>query len=478
MRFPVFVGPSYQAQSLNVDAQACVNWFPEFHPLGTGKEKEIASLVPTPGLNLLLTLDTSPTRGAWAASNGTLFWVAGNKLYSISSAWSETELGTLNSSTGPVSMADNGTYLVIVDGTDGYTWNMDTSTFAEITDEHFSSSDQVTYQDGYFIFNKSGTGQFFISGLNDVTFDGLDISSAEGNPDNVVGVIANNQNLFVFGKKTTEVFYNSGDADFPFVRIQGAVIDVGCSAAFSIQKILGELFWLGGDDTGSGIIYKMSGYQPVRISTPAIESIIRAIDQSTISNTTAWVYQQGGHAFYAINLPGVSSTWVFDVSTNLWHERKYQTLFGADRHRAQCHANAYGKNIVGDYEDGKVYFLDQTKYTDNGTSIIRQRSAPHFSDGLARIFHNSFQLDMETGVGLDGTGQGTNPQAILQWSDDGGHTWSDERWADIGAIGKKKTRVIWRRLGSARDRVYRVTIADPIKAVLIGAEIGVEKGAA
>lgn len=478
MRFPGFIGPSYVSQSVNVDCQRCVNLYPEMNDLGTGKGGEVASLVSTPGLRLLLTLTDGPVRGLHTASNGQLFAVAANKLYRISSAWVATELGSLNTSSGPVSMADNGEHVVVVDGTDGYVWTIDSSSYAEITDPDFPGANQVTYQDGYFIFNSPGTGQFFISSINGVDFDGLDIATAESSPDELVGHVSSNQNLYLFGTQSTEVFYNSGDADFPFSRIQGAVMGVGCAARFSIARLQGSLYWIGQDDGGRGIVYRAQGYQAQRISTPAVESVIRGISASDLSSARAWTYQQGGHLFYCLNLPGAMSTWVFDASTNLWHERTYLNLWGQERHRADCHTVAHGENVVGDYESGKIYALDPDKYTDDGTAIVRTRAAPHLSKGLVRLFHNLFQLDMETGVGLDGTGQGTDPKAILQWSDDGGHTWSNERWASIGAIGKKASRVIWRRLGSSRDRVYRVIISDPIKVVLIGAEIGFEEGAA
>jgi hypothetical protein len=475
MRFPGFIGPSYTLQSPNVDCQRCVNLFPEINALGTGKEREVAALVPTQGKRLKLTLPNSPVRDIFTTSTGGVYAVGGNKLYSISSSWVATELGTLNTSTGAVSMADNGTYLVLVDGVNGYTWNMSTNTFATITDPNFYPADRVEYLDGYFIFNKTGTGQFFISALNGVTFDALDIATAEGSPDVLVGHIVANQQLYLFGAQSTEVFYDSGAVDFPFARIQGAVNDVGCYAAHSIRKILNRIYFLGGDDTGFGVVYRMNGYQSERISTPAIESQIRTLDADTLADSRAWVYQQGGHAFYCLNLPGSDTTWVYDVTTSMWHERVYSGLWGLERDRADCHAVAYGMNIVGDYDNGKIYALDPDYYSDDGNAIPKIRAAPHMSQSLKVVRHNSFQLDMEVGTGLT-SGQGLNPQAILQWSDDGGHTWSDERWASIGKIGETKVRVVWRRLGSSRDRVYRVIVSDPVKTVLIGAEVDVEGG--
>lgn len=479
MRFTGFIGPSYTLQSVNVDCQRSVNLFPEVNALGTGKEKETASLVPTPGLRLLLTLGAGPTRACWTASNGELFWVAGNKFYRISSSWVATELGTLNSSTGPVSMADNGIDVFIVDGANGYTWTIGSSTFAVVADPNFYPADQVTFQDGYFIFNKKDSTQFFYSELNAITFDPLDVQSAESSPDNLVAVRSANQNVFLFGSRSIEVFYNSGDADNVFSRIQGAVVDVGCTAPFTIQKLIGSLYWIGGDANGTGMVYRMNGYQPQVISTPAIESVIRNLTADQIAAATAFSYQQGGHLFYCLNLPGTNSTWCFDASTNFWHERTYTNLWSLERHRAECHAVAHGESVVGDYQNGNIYALDPEKYTDNGIPIARIRTAPHLTKNLKFMQHKAFQLDMETGVGLDGAdalGNSANPRASIRWSDDGGHSWSNEYFAEIGKIGKFKTRVKWRRLGQARDRVYEVRITDPVKVVLIGADLEVEEG--
>lgn len=455
-----------------------MNLYPEMNDLGTGKEREVASLIGTPGLRLLVTLGTSPVRGLHTASNGELYAVAGAKLYQISSAWVATELGTLSTSSGAVSIADNGLHVIVVDGAYGYTWTMASDTFAAISDPDFLGADTVTYQDGYFILNRPDTGQFYLSELNAITFDALDIATAEAKPDTLVGVISSNLNVYLFGTQTTEVYYNSGDADFPFSRIQGAVIDVGCAAAHSIAKVQGSLYWIGQDAGGRGIVYRTEGYQAKRISTPAIESVIRGVSTTDLADARAWTYQQGGHQFYCLNLPGVDATWCFDASTGLWHERTYRGSWGQERHRADCHTVAHGENVVGDYETGALYALDPDTYTDNSTAIVRQRTAPHITKELRRVAHLWFELDMEAGVGLSGSGQGTDPVAVLEWSDDGGHTWSNEHEADIGAIGEYKARVRWRRLGSARQRTYRVTISDPVKVVLIGADLGMDEGVA
>lgn len=474
-RFVGFIGPSYESRSKNVDAQRCINLYPELNELGTGKEKEVASLIWTPGLSSLCTVGDGPIRGAYTASNGELFVVSGSKCYQVSNGWAATELGTLNTATGLVSMADNGTTLVIVDGSFGYTVTFSSDAFAQILDGDFQPASQVFFLDGYFLFIKTNSKDFFISGINAVTFDALDFATVEGTPDNLVGGIVDHRDIYLFKEASTEIYYNSGDADFPFARAQNAFIEVGCAAKFSIAKMNHAVFWLGKDDKGSGVVYRAQGYQPQKISTHAVEAAIQGY--SEISDAVAYTYQENGHYFYVLNFPTADTTWVFDASTNLWHERMYLNDGVFERHRANLHTIAHSKRVVADYENGSLYEMSSDFFDDDGVEIVAQRVAPHYSSDGQRIRHNSFELDFETGVGLNGTAQGSDPKVVLTWSDDHGHTWSNEKWASMGKIGARLTRAIWRRLGMSRDRVYKVTITDPIKRVIIGANIDVEKGA-
>lgn len=475
MRFTGFIGPSYRLASVTADCQRTINLFPEVNETGTGKEGEVATLRATPGLRTLLTLPASPYRGSYTASDGTLYAVGGNKFYRISSSWVATELGTLNTTEGRVSIADNGIHVVVVDGSYGYAWTIASSTFAQITDPDFPGANQVTYQDGYFIFNHPGTGQFLISGLNSVAFDALDFATAEGSPDTLTGLISDGERLYLFGTITTEIFYDSGNADFPFERIQGAMIKVGCDARFTIAELDGAIYWLGRTKDGRGTVYRSQSQQAQRVSTHAIEAVIAGLGD--LSTASAWTYTEAGHSYYCLNLPGAESTWVFDASTNLWHERAYLNLGQYERHRAEGHSFAYNTHVVGDYANGKIYALENATRTDAGSPIARGRVAPHISKGSTLLRHNRFELDMETGVGIDGSGQGSDPVALLRWSNDKGRTWSNWKEASIGKIGETKKRVRWNRLGMARDRVYEVRITDPVAATLLGAEVDVEEGA-
>jgi hypothetical protein len=480
MRFPGFIGPSYTLRTLNVDCQRTVNLYPEINELGNGKEKEVASLISTPGLRLAKSVGTGPIRLIHCDPALRVFVVSGATIYQFTQAegtWTATSIGTLDTSTGIVKAASSDIHTVFVDGQENYAYVNGTSTFSSYTTLGYSgvpTATHVDFIDGYYIFNEYGTNKFYTSDLNDLTVGALEFASAEGNPDEIMGLIALNRDLILFNSKTTEIYADNGNPDFPFQRISGGFIEQGCMARFSIAKIAGAVLWLGRDETGNGSVFMAKGMAPQRVSTHAVESAIQSYGD--ISTAVAFAYQASGHHFYVLNF--TQATWVYDVSTQMWHERAYTNNGSLERHRANVHAFIpdLAIHLVGDYEDGNVYQLDDSYYSDNGDAITRLRASPHVSSNGTWVWCNSFQLDMETGVGVDGNGQGIDPQAMFQFSDDGGHTWSTEEWTAIGARGDRRARVIWRRLGKFRDRVFRVMITDPVKVTLIGAELDVEKG--
>lgn len=465
--FP-FVGQSHEARSKSFDAQRCINLYPEVSQ--SGSSKYVSALIGTPGLSLWATAGSGPVRGMIPVSAQFSLVASGGKVYRVSSAGEVLELGNIDYGSGPVSMSSNGNVVMMVTGGGGYVISLSDWSVSQIMDEDFHGADRVDFIDGYFVFNWPGTGKFQLSSLYDTTIDGLDFATAEGSPDLLVSLIVDHRELWLFGEKTSEVWFNSGDSSFPFSRIQGAFIEHGCAAKHSTCKMDNSVFWIGSDDKGSGIVLRAQGYVPQRISTHAVEYAIGKMER--IDDAVGWTYQQDGHSFYVLTFPSASSTWCYDASTNMWHERAWLNpetgVMGA--HRGACHMVMGRNNIVGDRENGNLYRLDLETYSDNGDQIPKIRVCPHLVNDTKRGLVSAFQVDMETGVGLS-EGQGSDPQAMLQWSDDGGFTWSSEMWASIGKIGERKARVRWRRLGKSRDRVFKVTITDPIKVVIVGASI-------
>lgn len=470
--FP-FVGPSYAARSKNFDAQRCVNLFPVLQESGTSKS--VAALYGTPGLLLWTTLSGVSVRGMLQFSPSIGVIVCGTNVYRVSTTGAATLIGTVAAG-GRVSMASNGSIIMVVTGSiDGYFIDPVLGVVTPIVDVDFYGSNTVSFLDGYFVFNKLNTGQFQITQIYGTAIDALDFATAEGAPDNLLSLIVDHREVWLFGETSTEVFYNSGNADFPIERIQGAFLEHGIAAAYSVAKMDNSVFWLSSDERGKGVVYRAIGYDPQRVSTHALEYAIAQMD--VISDAFAYSYQQEGHSFYVLTFPTAGQTWVFNAASGLWHELAWRNPVdnSLTRHRSNCQMQFAGKTLVGDFANGNVYVLDMETYTDNGDPIARIRACPHISSDYKWQFFSQLQIDMQTGVGLP-NGQGSDPQAMLQWSDDGGYVYGTEHWASIGRIGERKTRVRWRRLGRSRDRVFMLTITDPIPVVIIGASVNYTVG--
>lgn len=383
---------------------------------------------------------------------GTLYAGTSEALYVIDQwgDWTHINNVTLN---GRVSVADNGRTMVFVDGHRGYAYSPEDG-FWELGGSGWYPADTVTYQDGYFIFNRAGTGQFFISLLFSTDFNALDFATAMGAPDDTVAVQSSHRELWVFGTKTIEVWYNSGNPDFPFERMQGTFATKGLGAKHSVALMDNSILWLGDD----GIVYRANGYVPQRISTFSVEW---AIAHGRRDDAFAYVYGESGHTFYVLTFPEQGQTWVYDAATRLWHERSH---YEWGRHHSNCHATCYGKELVGDFQNGMIYQMDNYAYKDWTDPIRRVAISPPITNRRKRAFMRAMEIHMEAGANI-----GENPQARLQWSNDGGQTWSEGHWSPLGKLGQYLARVRWNRLGSFRERCFKLVITEPIPIAIIKA---------
>lgn len=459
-----------------------VNLFPEIIPEGG---TEPGFLNRAPGLNFLQTVGTGPIRGLWAhQTNGSDFYVvSGTEVYKLTGLTSTpTKIGNV-SGTGPVSIADNGAVIFFACNGPSYTYYEPTNEFNQITDPNFPGAVTVAYLDTQFIFNEPNSQRIWsVDTINPangdyiypLVFNSLFFASADGSPDGVQAVNVDHRQLWVFGTDSTEVWYNAGLSNFPLAPVQGAFNEIGCVAPYTVAKLDNTLFWLGTDARGQGIVYKANGYGAARMSTHAIEYAIA--QYGNISDALAYTYQQEGHAFYVLIFPTANATWVYDVATQAWHERAGFVNGAFTRHRSNCQCNFGGNIIVGDFENGNIYTFDLSVYADNGQPqkwLRSWRALPTGQNNLKRTAQHSLQLECESGTGLN-DGQGSDPEVMLRWSDDGGHTWSSEHWSKMGKIGEYYRRVFWRRLGMTlklRDRVYEISGTDPIKIDITGAEL-------
>lgn len=566
---PGFCGPSYQATMKLQDAQDTINFYLEQSPEPNSK-KPIA-LLGAPGLNPVLSPLTGQARGAWVLPGGQqALYVVSNVLFLITMTspatstsiptFAATQVGTLLTSTGQVSIRDNGVqtnglggYALIVDGTYGYyyllsgvpylnqfrggvvsgsnqitfpgslppglivantptlsdfsgyippgttvtyvdtvglTLNMSAGAsntnsndlitltipvFGRITDPGFLGANKLAFVEGYLIANQPGTRTFYTTGPTpyQILFPGSFFALKDSSTDNLITFEENNREVWFIGERTSEVWYGSGlSAQFYFSRIPGVGPQIGCAASASITRLGNILVWLGKNEQGQNIVVSTAQYSWTRISNHAVEHAISTYP--VVSDAIGYAYEEEGHLFYMLTFPTADVTWCFDATTKQWHKRlSFDPATGTyHRHRGNCFMDFGDVRLVGDYQTGQLHQMSRQFYTDAGKPLRALRRTPHIwsKDNRERVFFSQLQIEFTPGVGLQ-TGQGSNPKAMLKWSDDGGFTWGGEQWTTIGAAGQTNNRAIWYLLGHSqgRDRVWEFLITDPVPRDVIGA---------
>jgi hypothetical protein len=472
-RVPLNAG-AYTARSLIANAQRCVNLFPEANTADSDPPIPMTHY-PTPGLfDLIRPSGTNGTvRGIWRASNGALICCIGPNVYFVDLVitYGVTLMGTIPDGVTPVSFSDNGVIGVLADGTDqGYWWQIGNApVLTDIVDAAYYATSFVAYLDGFFIWNRQGTNQFFVSpsfwnGTDPL--DALDIASKIGGPDQIVAIASIHRELWIIGQLTSEVWFNSGGLDFPFERLPGVFLDHGMLRGYSLIQADVSLFWLSRDRQGQMMVFQTDGYAVKRVSTHAIELEFQSYPD--VTDAIGYSYQQEGHTFVVFTFPEADKTWAYDLSTGLWHERMWLDDDGVEhRHRANCAANVYNMVVCGDHTNGRLYRFDLDVYTDNGDPIRRIRSLPHIVKDGKRISYDSFALDMQVGT-PPALQDDEDPQVLLRWSDTRGASWGDTVTLPFSRTGDYLRQMGVNRLGMARDRVFEISWAFPYKTALQG----------
>ena len=484
MILPGFVGPSYVLQSPNMAIETLKNWMPQSLEVPSEKAKII--YLPTPGIQTLVTLPTAPVRGLFSQDNLTLA-VGADVLYSLDALWNPTKIGTLSALDGnPVIFSSNGHaghQVYITSGGQGNIYDTVANTVTPITAAGYPTLTPMgTYLDSYFLTIQGGTAQFNFSALLDGTsWDALDFNVRISASDNLVGIIQNNKIIYLIGSATSEPWYDAGILNSPFQEVPQVLIPTGTCAPFSICRVTtlgndGAIAFLHQSANGRGEFVAIQDYAANRISTFAQEQVWATY--GGLGDCVSFSYLDQGHEYIVVTFPSGNATWVYDVTQNLWHQRTWWNVASAndDRQRQWVHCLANGTHLVGDWKTGQIYKQDTTLTTDDGTLIRRQRRAPHLSNQQMFMFYSDFQLDMETGLG-NLNGAGSSPTALLQWSDDGGHSWNSGIQMPAGAQGDYQVRCMAHgNLGRSRDRVFQVTVSDPIPWRVLQAYITVAQG--
>lgn len=405
-------GGSYEARSVIASAVRSVNIYAEPGP------KDASSPFCYYGCPGITSLASPPIaaagRGLYWANNGTLYYVSGSSVFSVSSSWALNKLGGIGTTTGRVSMVDNGTTLVLVDGSArGWQIDLTTNVFSEITEAAnnpdpptagavygFFGADRVDILDGFIVLNQPRTRNFYSTYLNEIKFDALFFAAKNGYSDNLVSVLVTKREIWLIGERTSEVWFNAGAADFPFQIMPGPFVQHGCIAKSSVAQANGAAFWLSQDQNGQAIVVRTEGYDAKRISNFALETAMAKY--ADVTDAEGFTFQQAGHTIYQINFPSADRSWRWDETVpDQWHEPMWSDANGNEhRHRAACSAFAYGVNVVADWETGQLYKLDPENHTDNGAPMHYRRGFSHMVGDGKQVIYPGLSLDVEAATGL------------------------------------------------------------------------------
>lgn len=488
---------AYQARSLIANAQRSLNLYLEKNPPETEPPVPF-TIYPRPGLKLLVRAPTFGIgRNVYCDSQGNGYMVAGQTVYYIDPNFNLTALGTIAAGTSIISMSDNGTTILLLDGTTaGYTIDIQSRAFATINDVAFFGGNWVNYIRTVFAINRPGTREFYISGSNALTWDALDFGIKTSSADPLVAAVALNDQLWLLGTKKGEVWYFSGDVNFPFQQLPNVVIEHGVAATYSIGQSDKFLFWLTADKDGKPWIARgAADYSVIKISTFAMDDEIRKY--AKWSDAVGYCYQIFGHTFYQIDFPSADKSWVYDLSLmqtgNEWNQYSSIDINGK-HHRLNGFLSAYmyNMNVMIDWKTGDLYAFDPETFTDNTNPIVCIRGFPHIGANGNEVSYPGFTADMDVGevpdMLLDDDGSvRTSPWAAgfspafgpfleqgvpivtARFSNTRGASFGNKRPRSLGTTGQYGQILKWDSFGIARDGVFELEWAVPCKTALNGA---------
>jgi len=484
------LGGAYKNRSLIAAAQRNVNLYLEKNPPGSQSPVPF-TLYPRAGLRKLASAPSFGIgRGLYQDTAGQLYAVIGNVVYYIDNTWTYNAIGNIAAGKSIVSMADNGTTILMVDGTPaGYQIDVQSKSFLTISDPAFYGGDHVDYLRTVFTINRPGTRQFYISGSNAATWDPLDFGAKTSSADPLYTSAALNDQLWLLGTRKGEVWYFSGDALFPFQQMPGVIIEHGCAAKYSVSQTDKFLHWLTQDKDGKPWIARgASDYSVTRVSTSAIEAEIQ--NYVKWDDCVSYTYQQFGHTFVDFVFPSADKTWSIDLSTDEWAEYVSIDVNGNEhRMKGFLSAYCYNTNVMLDWKNGDLYALDPNYFADNIDPIKCVRGFPHMGSNGSRVIYGGFIADMDVGqvkgmsfdpsviqspwsAGFsDGFGpfyEQDVPQIRCRFSNTRGYTWGNRRSRSLGATGQYKTVAKWANFGEARDGVFEIEWAIPCATALNG----------
>jgi hypothetical protein len=469
MVFPNALGRSYVAQAPITDQEFTMNWMIEISE-SKGATSDV-TMIPTPGVQSFAMVTKVGWRGLFEM-NGRCFGVAQDGLYEITypaQVGTATLLGTVALDTNPVTFSTNGSggdQLFITSGGNGYCLDLSSLVLTTITNL-IGKATQGGYLQGYFLAFDVNTSTVYYSDLLDgLTWDPTNYFQRTNQPDDWKAMQVTTWGYICLpGQYSGEMWYPNGGFPLPFAPDPAGNFNKGIAATFSIANAGGSVVWLSVNNDGDYEVVQATGLQPSRISDFALEyQLSEFVKTAIITDGIGESMRMNGHTLYRLTLPRANVTKQFDFTNGLWTD--VGTWIAEDSEftyfRPVFYAFAFDKHLIGDRETGTLYDMDTDYTTDVDDRVIRRvRRTPSVVSEQDYVFHRKLTILMKTGDAPI-SGQGSDPQLMLRYSDDGGTTWGNEIDCSVGEMGQSSALVWFWQLGQARNRVYELSCTDPI----------------
>lgn len=488
------VGGYYVHKSKQLNNADILNFYPEITPEG----KRDVILLPTPSVQLFTDCSDKSTglfRGSHkvitTSNNGAkyerYFVLYGGQLLEILPNESSILIANISALNTRVSFADNGEFLVFVDGNEMYIMDLNTNNIQNPI-LPFSNPTKVISIGGRFIcINSDNTVDVYVNYSKIYWSDILDPSTWNGlnwlqtdKGELLINIKDVGDDLIVFTPNSNYQYRSTFNEFEPFSKISASTGTIGCGAVESVVKIGEQVFFLGSSDYGNNSIYMVSSGQLERISDHSIESLIG--DTGNTSDAYGCAYQYQGHVFYILTFTAGNKTLVYDLSTGMFHRRSSRDP-KLNKHNKWQIANitlAFGKLLACSEKGQCVCYLDHNNYKDFDSEtkeivpIVTERTTNIYNNNQQMITYHSFELDMQVGVG-NLTGRDVDPRITLMYSNDG-VTFKNARTQRIGRTGEYRQKVCWNILGSAVNRSFRITSSAECPIVIYGAKVRSSQG--
>jgi hypothetical protein len=367
---PNVVGPSWPARSRNQNLERSINLYPEPNDGGGSGKNPSGVLYGTAGLTPGWALPAGPVRGLFS-QDGRVWAVGGEfvcELFASGEVVPYSPVG-VGVDDNPATFSSNGTagnQVLITSGGLLYIIDLTTNLLSHISSVNFLTPAVMgVFLDDYFIINKGGSRQIYLSALLDGTsWDPLDVFEVSKFSDNLRAIAVSHEILWAFGSLHSIPYEDTGDLNIPFQPIPQSLVEHGILSPFSVQQADNTLFYQAQDALGVQQVVKLNGYTPQIVSTFGMQTYMESA--ATGENVLGWTWQESGHLNYQMYFPTLPTSPVFDVATSQWHERALWNPNIRDwtPHIGRCHCYGFGKHLVGSRTNNTVYIQALDQYQD------------------------------------------------------------------------------------------------------------------